>query len=193
MQHELMPESEAHLHTLMPMQQYSPLHVPQFPATFAQTFSVPGQTSPLTTMITPSGKSKGASDCPGVCPLCGATLRQARNLRRHLLSSCKYRFASIANHSLTVDSTSMMEMKPEIELPGYSLQQRQSYDTDGANIPCEQIICKPSLPTTHSPQSSSPTPTNSSVSPRTNIPSPTIARWNFAANTSLLQYQFRAL
>ncbi|KAF4521795.1 GAGA Associated Factor [Ephemera danica] len=29
-------------------------------------------------------KIKGASDQPATCPLCGATLRQARNLRRHL-------------------------------------------------------------------------------------------------------------
>ncbi|XP_063230788.1 protein bric-a-brac 2-like isoform X3 [Bacillus rossius redtenbacheri] len=37
------------------------------------------------------GKVRGASDQPGACPVCGALLRQARNLRRHLLSSCKYR------------------------------------------------------------------------------------------------------
>ncbi|CAG2056100.1 unnamed protein product [Timema podura] len=37
------------------------------------------------------GKMRAASEQPGVCPLCGATLRQARNLRRHLLTSCKYR------------------------------------------------------------------------------------------------------
>lgn len=29
-------------------------------------------------------KVRGASDQPATCPLCGATLRQARNLRRHL-------------------------------------------------------------------------------------------------------------
>ncbi|KAG8230935.1 GAGA Associated Factor [Ladona fulva] len=31
-----------------------------------------------------SGKKSGVSDQPAVCPLCGATLRQSRNLRRHL-------------------------------------------------------------------------------------------------------------
>lgn len=34
-------------------------------------------------MLTGS-KIRGASDQPAICPLCGATLRQARNLRRHL-------------------------------------------------------------------------------------------------------------
>ncbi|XP_049832003.1 transcription factor GAGA-like [Schistocerca gregaria] len=38
-------------------------------------------------------KIRGASDQPGACPLCGALLRQARNLRRHLLTSCKYRMS----------------------------------------------------------------------------------------------------
>ncbi|XP_071450957.1 transcription activator GAGA-like [Hetaerina americana] len=31
-----------------------------------------------------SGKKSGVSDQPAICPLCGATIRQSRNLRRHL-------------------------------------------------------------------------------------------------------------
>ena len=31
------------------------------------------------------------SNQPGMCPLCGIAIRQSRNLRRHLLVSCKYR------------------------------------------------------------------------------------------------------
>ncbi|XP_018902533.1 uncharacterized protein [Bemisia tabaci] len=34
---------------------------------------------------------RSASDQPCGCPLCGAVIRQARNLRRHLLTACKYR------------------------------------------------------------------------------------------------------
>jgi hypothetical protein len=35
-------------------------------------------------MFTGGSKIRGASDQPTTCPFCGATLRQARNLRRHL-------------------------------------------------------------------------------------------------------------
>ncbi|XP_052125330.1 transcription factor GAGA isoform X2 [Frankliniella occidentalis] len=35
--------------------------------------------------------SQGGSNQPGVCPLCGTAVRQARNLRRHLFTSCKLR------------------------------------------------------------------------------------------------------
>ncbi|XP_066602020.1 transcription activator GAGA-like isoform X1 [Prorops nasuta] len=164
-------DSEPNLHTLLPMQQYSPLHIPQFPGSLNATFSG----SPLMGNSTStsgaslgqlnSTKIRGASDCPGICPLCGATLRQARNLRRHLLSSCKYRFNSSANQNSATDPM-MIEIKPEVELPGYT-GQSNSYGADGANN-CEQIVCKPSpLP--------SPTLQTSNVSPHSNIPSP-IAR-----------------
>ncbi|XP_058804311.1 protein tramtrack, alpha isoform-like isoform X2 [Phymastichus coffea] len=120
---------QPHLHNLMPMQPYSPLHIPQFPGAMQNvayssgTSSVPAQTtSPSNTTSTTSTQStakiRGASDCPGTCPLCGATLRQARNLRRHLLSSCKYRFTANPNHQVVSNSMSV-EVKPEIDIPGY--------------------------------------------------------------------------
>lgn len=44
----------------------------------------------------PPGSSFGkgrlaASDQPRDCPLCGLVIRQARNLRRHIETACKYR------------------------------------------------------------------------------------------------------
>lgn len=173
-------DNESHLHTLMPMQPYSPLHIPQFPGPLNMGFP-PGIPLPLVTQGTTAGtascgltgnmnlsKIRGASDCPGVCPLCGATLRQARNLRRHLLSSCKYRFSSNPVQSSPAD-TMMIEVKPEVELSSYN-EQSMTYGTDSGSSTCEQIICKPSpLP---SPTSQGP----NVVSPQSNVPSPTIAR-----------------
>ncbi|XP_043528355.1 uncharacterized protein LOC122538390 isoform X3 [Frieseomelitta varia] len=173
-------DNESHLHTLMPMQPYSPLHIPQFPGPLNMGFP-PGIPLPLVTQGSTAGtgscgltgnmnlsKIRGASDCPGVCPLCGATLRQARNLRRHLLSSCKYRFSSNPVQSSPADAM-MIEVKPEVELSSYN-EQSMTYGTDSGSSTCEQIICKPSpLP---SPTSQGP----SVVSPQSNIPSPTIAR-----------------
>ncbi|XP_076668080.1 uncharacterized protein LOC143368838 isoform X2 [Andrena cerasifolii] len=173
-------DSESHLHTLMPMQPYSPLHIPQFPGPLNMGFP-PGVPLPLVTQSSTAGtapcgltgsmnasKIRGASDCPGICPLCGATLRQARNLRRHLLSSCKYRFNSNSVQSSSAD-TMMLEIKPEVELTSYG-EQPVTYGTDSGSSTCEQIICKPSplpSPTSHAPNV---------VSPQSNIPSPTIAR-----------------
>ncbi|PBC31809.1 Transcription factor GAGA [Apis cerana cerana] len=173
-------DNESHLHTLMPMQPYSPLHIPQFPGPLNMGFP-PGIPLPLVTQGTTAGtascgftgnmnlsKIRGASDCPGVCPLCGATLRQARNLRRHLLSSCKYRFSSNPVQSSPAD-TMMIEVKPEVELSGYN-EHSMTYGTDSGSSTCEQIICKPSpLP---SPTSQGP----NVVSPQSNVSSPTIAR-----------------
>ncbi|XP_031842074.1 uncharacterized protein LOC116431161 isoform X2 [Nomia melanderi] len=173
-------DNESHLHTLMPMQPYSPLHIPQFPGPLSMGFP-PGIPLPLVTQGSAAGtascgltgnmnlsKIRGASDCPGVCPLCGATLRQARNLRRHLLSSCKYRFSSNSVQSSPADAM-MIEIKPEVELSSYN-EQSMTYGTDSGSSTCEQIICKPSpLP---SPTSQGP----NVVSPQSNIPSPTIAR-----------------
>ncbi|XP_043472186.1 transcription factor GAGA-like isoform X3 [Leptopilina heterotoma] len=158
------------LHTLMPMQPYSPLHIPQFPASLGigfppiscvtqnQSAMIAAAAAAASSLQTTSGKIRGASDCPGVCPLCGATLRQARNLRRHLLSSCKYRlnsFAGLRSHSPS--DSMMIEVKPEMDVSNYSSTQ------DNSN--CEQIVCKPSLPSpsTH-------------VSPHRSLSSPTIAR-----------------
>lgn len=170
-------DNESHLHTLMPMQPYSPLHIPQFPGPLNMGFP-PGIPLPLVGQNPNAGscslagnlnlsKIRGASDCPGVCPLCGATLRQARNLRRHLLSSCKYRFSSNPTQNSSAD-TMMIEIKPEVDIPGYN-EQSIAYGTDSGSSSCEQIICKPSpLP--------SPTHGTNVVSPQSNIPSPTIAR-----------------
>lgn len=189
-------DAEPHLHNLMPMQPYSPLHIPQFPGAI-QSMSYPasavaaaasasvhvatvsvsapsGTSTPHsnTSSTTPSqsstgAKIRGASDCPGVCPLCGATLRQARNLRRHLLSSCKYRFTANPNqhHQMPADSMSL-DIKPEVYGSGGTGSQGSA---ESASSSCEQIVCNPSpLP---SPQGSS-----NVVSPHSSISSPTVAR-----------------
>lgn len=173
-------DNETHLHTLMPMQPYSPLHIPQFPGPQNMGFPSAMPHHPLVSQGSAAGttapcpltgnlsKIRGASDCPGVCPLCGATLRQARNLRRHLLSSCKYRCISNPAQNSPADAM-MIEIKPEVEIAGYN-EQSITYGTDSGSSSCEQIICKPSplpSPTSHGPNV---------VSPQSNIPSPTIAR-----------------
>lgn len=173
-------DNKPHLHTLLPMQQYSPLHIPSFPGSLSVGYP-PGvpllqsamSASTSTASAGGSGigtsKIRGASDCPGVCPLCGATLRQARNLRRHLLSSCKYRFNSHPSQPSAAEKM-IIEIKPEVDNPGYT-GRSLNYTTDsGGSNSCERIICNPSpLP--------SPSPHGSNVvSPHSNIPSPTIAR-----------------
>ncbi|XP_011265298.1 transcription factor GAGA isoform X2 [Camponotus floridanus] len=165
-------DGESHLQSLMPMQ-FSPLHIPQFHSSLG----FPSALSLSSLAATQAGsanqsKTRGASDCPGVCPLCGATLRQARNLRRHLLSSCKYRFSNNSTMTTTTQNsdTTMMEIKPEVELSSYNDQSSVTYGTDSGSNSCEQIVCKPSLPspTLHGPENA--------VSPPSSIPSPTIAR-----------------
>lgn len=59
----------------------------------------------------PPGKIRGASDQPRTCPLCGCIIRQARNLRRHLLTSCKYRMVHPLDMS-SVDTPELIECKP---------------------------------------------------------------------------------
>jgi hypothetical protein len=173
-QQDHISDGESQLHTLMPMQPFSPLQIPQFPGMgFSPSLSLSSLASTQTGNANQS-KTRGASDCPGVCPLCGATLRQARNLRRHLLSSCKYRFTNnsttaSATMQNSVNDTAMIEIKPEVELPGYNDQSSMAYGTDSGSNSCEQIVCKPSLP--------SPTSHGQDViSPTSSIPSPTIAR-----------------
>lgn len=172
------PDSEQpHLHTLMPMQQYSPLHIPSFPNSLNIGLppSVPIPINPSTpgcnsvnAMMLGASKIRGASDCPGVCPLCGATLRQARNLRRHLLSSCKYRFNANSGQHTSNSDPMIIEIKPEVEIPGYT-GHSVNYGTDSGSSGCEQIECKPSpLPSS--------SPHGSLVSPHSNVSSPTIAR-----------------
>ncbi|XP_011156602.1 transcription factor GAGA isoform X1 [Solenopsis invicta] len=187
-------DGESHLHTLMPMQ-FSPLHIPQFHSSlnigFPSGLALSGlsvaatQTAPISSMtgntLTASAnhsKARGASDCPGVCPFCGATLRQARNLRRHLISSCKHRFNnSVAAAMATTQNTdyAMVEIKPDIkpeidEHDDYNNQSSVTYGTDNGSNDCEQIVCNPTLPspTSHEPESA--------ISSPSSIPSPTIAR-----------------
>ncbi|XP_029167728.1 transcription factor GAGA-like [Nylanderia fulva] len=161
-------DGESHLQPLMPMQ-FSPLHIPQFHSSLG--FPPALSLSTLTATQTGNAKTRGASDCPGVCPLCGATLRQARNLRRHLLSSCKYRFnpttTAMAQSSDTTTMEIKSEIKSEIDLPAYN-ESSVTYGTDSGSNSCEQIVCKPSLPSPslHGPENA--------VSPPSSIPSPTI-------------------
>ncbi|KMQ95539.1 transcription factor gaga [Lasius niger] len=169
-QDQISDGESSHPQPLMPMQ-FSPLSIPQFHSSLG----FPSALSLSNLAATQTGnaaKARGASDCPGVCPLCGATLRQARNLRRHLLSSCKYRFSNNPTTTTTTQNsdTTMMEIKPEVELPGYNDHSSVTYGTDSGSNSCEQIVCKPSLPspTLHGPESA--------VSPPSSIPSPTIAR-----------------
>lgn len=169
-------DGESHLHTLMPMQ-FSPLHIPQFHSSLNIGFPSGLALSGLATQTASSGganqsKTRGASDCPGVCPLCGATLRQARNLRRHLLSSCKFRFNNSATMTTATTQNSdptLTEIKTEVEVSGYN-DQSVTYGTDSGSNDCEQIVCNPILP---SPSSHEP---ESVVSSPNSIPSPTIAR-----------------
>ncbi|KAG8035793.1 hypothetical protein G9C98_001449 [Cotesia typhae] len=106
------------LQTLMAMQQqYSPLHIPTFSGSLSM--ALPG--FPLPTTSSSTLKVRGASDCPGICPLCGATLRQARNLRRHLLSSCKYRLNSFHTLQQSTDHV-VVDIEPKIEIGAFSGQ-----------------------------------------------------------------------
>lgn len=163
-------DGEAHSHT--PMQGFSPLHIPQFSGSmnYASGLSLAAQSGTSTSNLS---KARGASDCPGVCPLCGAMLRQARNLRRHLLSSCKYRFSNNSSQNSVGDPAMMVEVKSEIksevEMSGYN-DQSVTYGTDSGSNSCEQIVCKPTLP---SPTTHDDPPV---LSPHSSIPSPTIAR-----------------
>ncbi|KAK0079924.1 hypothetical protein PV325_000634 [Microctonus aethiopoides] len=125
-------------------QQYLPLHIPMFSG--ASLAKIKGynsfqMASTSTTTSSTSQKARGASDCPGICPLCGATLRQARNLRRHLLSSCKYRLNNFAPLQQQVADQMIVEIKPEIDPDGYigHSNEIESRDSDS-----EEIICKPS-------------------------------------------------
>ncbi|KAK7866716.1 hypothetical protein R5R35_003141 [Gryllus longicercus] len=71
--------------------------------------------------VSGGGKARGASDQPGMCPLCGAMLRQARNLRRHLLTSCKYRMMGLAGPGMAaVSSASSGVISASLSLPSIS-------------------------------------------------------------------------
>ncbi|KYN32448.1 Transcription factor GAGA [Trachymyrmex septentrionalis] len=123
---------ESHLHTMMPLQ----LHIPQFHSSLNMGFSsgmaLSGLAATQAALGMNQSKTRGASDCPGVCPLCGATLRQARNLRRHLLSSCKFRFNNSAPNAITTQNSdeTTVEIKREI-IDNYNDQSSMTYGTDG--------------------------------------------------------------
>ncbi|XP_034943163.1 zinc finger and BTB domain-containing protein 45-like isoform X3 [Chelonus insularis] len=143
-------ETKPSLHTLMAMQQqYSPLHIPSFPGSLNIGLPPGYPLIQAPTSTSSTLKVRGASDCPGICPLCGATLRQARNLRRHLLSSCKYRLNSFHTPQQPPDQM-IVEIKPEIEIGAFSGQNHGTDSKDNSNT--EQIVCHPSpLPSpTHS-------------------------------------------
>ncbi|XP_063982660.1 protein bric-a-brac 1-like isoform X2 [Diachasmimorpha longicaudata] len=123
-------DTKQHLQTLLQGMQYSPL-------TFPSGLIAPGAFPSTSAAGVNAFKIKGASDCPGQCALCGATLRQARNLRRHLLTSCKYRFN---NHPLTqhLQDQMIVEIKPDIDVSGYI---GPTYMTDsGGSNSCEPIV-----------------------------------------------------
>jgi len=87
---------------------------------------------------TGGGKVRGASDQPGVCPLCGSMLRQARNLRRHLLTSCKYRLMGAATQP-TSSSPSDSRLVP---LQPLSFVSSPIVLHSSGSETCEQIVCK---------------------------------------------------
>ena len=84
------------------------------------------------------GKVRGASDQPGVCPLCGSMLRQARNLRRHLLTSCRYRMMGDA----TQPTSSSPSDSCLVPLQPLSFVSSPIFLHSSGNATCEQIVCK---------------------------------------------------
>lgn len=108
---------------------------------------------------TGGGKVRGASDQPGVCPLCGSMLRQARNLRRHLLTSCKYRMMGAATQP---SSVSPCDTRPVSLQPVGYVSSPVVLHSSGKET-CEQIVCK---------VSPLPSPLPSPVSSCSNIISP---------------------
>lgn len=131
----------------------NPITSPPLPPP-SQLLSTSSPTSPATAAAAAAAAAKirGASDCPGQCSFCGATLRQARNLRRHILSSCKFRFNNPINQQ-TMSDQMVVEIKPEIDISGFM---GQSYMTDsGGSNSCDQIVYKTTtITTTETPLSS---------------------------------------
>lgn len=186
---EVTADSDSHLQSSnASIQQYSPLHIPQLPSTLGVSYTPLTLASQTTTQASSvplghsqvsglgSSKIRGASDCPGMCPLCGSTLRQARNLRRHLLSSCKYRFSignqTGANRAGSSDPL-MIEIKREVDEPTTYMSQTINCGPSSGGSSCEQIVCKPSP---------LPSPTLNS----SNISTSTVARWKRHKRKSLL-------
>lgn len=159
-------ETKQHLQNLLQGMQYSPLHLPSFPSGLVPPGIVPTIHASTSAVGGTSSKIRGASDCPGQCALCGATLRQARNLRRHLLTSCKYRFNSHPNSQHLQDQM-VVEIKPDIDMSGYI---GPTYMTDsGGSNSCEPLVFRTSpLP--------SPTSRNSDVVSNHQNGPPTVAR-----------------
>ncbi|XP_015119630.1 transcription factor GAGA isoform X3 [Diachasma alloeum] len=153
-------DTKQHLQNLLQGMQFSSLSFPSglVPPGLIPSTSAAGMNA---------SKARGASDCPGQCALCGATLRQARNLRRHLLTSCKYRFNSHPAVQHMQDQM-VVEIKPDIDMSGYI---GPTYMTDsGGSNSCEPILFR-----------TSPMPSPGGrgaevVGSHQNGPSPTIAR-----------------
>lgn len=120
---------------------------------------------------TGGGKVRGASDQPGVCPLCGSMLRQARNLRRHLLTSCKYRMLGAASQTSSIIPS---DTRPVLLQPVSYVSSPVVLHSSG-NETCEQIVCKVSplpspLPSPVSSCSNIVTPSCSIMTPLQPLP-----------------------
>lgn len=107
--------------------------------------------------------SQGGSNQPGVCPLCGTAVRQARNLRRHLLVSCKYRIAQQQANTSSENRTLGALEEDESRESGCSENQDSSASKnfehivikeEVASVDCrsildlvepEEIVCRPHI------------------------------------------------
>ena len=74
----------------------------------------------------------------GSCPLCGAMLRQARNLRRHLITSCKYRTL----HSQQTTTTTTQMDRPTNSTHLHELQTISVQNLETTNQSLERIDSK---------------------------------------------------
>lgn len=123
---------------------------------------------PLSVGIAVQSRTKGASDQPGklifpsrncqitlisllniigVCPLCGAMLRQARNLRRHLITSCKYRMmTNMQSGNMASTTTTQSNMNDGTQDDEQQLQQQDSQidvqinETNNTEVDCNNLL-----------------------------------------------------
>ncbi|KRT79723.1 BTB domain-containing protein [Oryctes borbonicus] len=108
----------------------------------------------------PAPKVRGASDQPGTCPLCGAMLRQARNLRRHLITSCKYRSISNQSNMLNTQhvertSNGTLHQLQTIPLQNVERVSQNIERIDSKQMALTPISCSDLLPSTSNIMSSS--------------------------------------
>lgn len=95
----------------------------------------------------PEVKLRYASEQPCLCSLCGMVIRQARNLRRHLLTSCPSR----PDVECQIE-TSEIDF-PKIEIPNES--QNELLHRQSSPSPEFGLTCEPAVP--QSPESESAT------------------------------------